>query len=340
MYGSAGAFLSPENLVGRSGAKFPPDAAALSGLFFHVKALKPSIFPDDLRYKLFVAGPFWSEIDNSPEDFYVPLPRHKVIGKNTSDEWTMRSHKWCLQSQVNDEATEENNQVEKVEEIEADYHWLRIDYWDDNPETIRQDAHEASPSVAEKSWEYVSILHPRMKNSERHVLEKNGLFLENAVQMKDGACLVYLSTHKLPDGWYRFGGESHIVEISSVELSEDSSVLKRLREPIKRACALITPGIWGSNKLSYRYPKHSDFPKAHNKIKMLTERAVPYRYRAGSRMGRGRYAVPSGSVYVFNEPLNRSWWDFPEDWFPKEGFSLKHVGVSLCLPIKVQGVDE
>jgi len=36
MYGSAGAFLSPENLVGRSGAKFPPDAATLSGLMFSI----------------------------------------------------------------------------------------------------------------------------------------------------------------------------------------------------------------------------------------------------------------------------------------------------------------
>ena len=34
LYGSAGAFLSPENLVGRSGAKFPPEASTLAGLFF------------------------------------------------------------------------------------------------------------------------------------------------------------------------------------------------------------------------------------------------------------------------------------------------------------------
>ncbi|NJR66897.1 MAG: CRISPR-associated protein Cmr3, partial [Leptolyngbyaceae cyanobacterium CRU_2_3] len=33
LYGSAGKFLSPENLVGRSGNSFPPSAATLSGLF-------------------------------------------------------------------------------------------------------------------------------------------------------------------------------------------------------------------------------------------------------------------------------------------------------------------
>ena len=33
LYGSAGRFLSPENLVGRSGTQFPPSAATLSGVF-------------------------------------------------------------------------------------------------------------------------------------------------------------------------------------------------------------------------------------------------------------------------------------------------------------------
>jgi CRISPR-associated protein Cmr3 len=32
LYGSAGGFLSPENLVGRSGNKFPPSSATVSGL--------------------------------------------------------------------------------------------------------------------------------------------------------------------------------------------------------------------------------------------------------------------------------------------------------------------
>jgi CRISPR-associated protein Cmr3 len=52
LYGSAGAFLSPENLVGRSGAKFPPDAATLSGLMFSVNKIKPFTAHQDLRENL------------------------------------------------------------------------------------------------------------------------------------------------------------------------------------------------------------------------------------------------------------------------------------------------
>lgn len=90
---------------------------------------------------------------------------------------------------------------------------------------------------------------------------------------------------------------------------------------------------------------------------MLTDKPVPYRYRIGQsrqeheknfdpaydssktgRLSRGRYAVPPGSVYVFREPLNRTWWDFPNEWFPKEGFPLKHLGCGLCLPVKIKGL--
>jgi CRISPR-associated protein Cmr3 len=91
---------------------------------------------------------------------------------------------------------------------------------------------------------------------------------------------------------------------------------------------------------------------------MLTDRPVPYRYRLGhsrkeeqietldesydpsrtGRLSRGRYAVPAGSIYVFKHPLNRTWWEFPNEWFPKEGFPLKHLGCGLCLPIDIQGL--
>jgi CRISPR-associated protein Cmr3 len=88
---------------------------------------------------------------------------------------------------------------------------------------------------------------------------------------------------------------------------------------------------------------------------MLTDRPIPYRYRIGEsqpedaekqdydpsktgRLSRGRYAVPPGSVYVFKHPLNLTWWDFPDEWFPKEGFSLKHLGCGLCLPIDIKGL--
>ena len=86
---------------------------------------------------------------------------------------------------------------------------------------------------------------------------------------------------------------------------------------------------------------------------MLTDRPVPYRYRNGGqspevqqgqlskagRLSRGRYAVPIGTVYVFKEAIGKPWWDWPEEWFPKEGFPLKHLGCNLCLPVEIQGTN-
>ena len=56
LYGSAGRFLSPDNLVGRSGNSFPPSAVTLAGVFAH--ALGKNKLAD-----LTVAGPFWAKCD-------------------------------------------------------------------------------------------------------------------------------------------------------------------------------------------------------------------------------------------------------------------------------------
>jgi CRISPR-associated protein Cmr3 len=256
-----------------------------------------------------------------------------------------------LKSEFDDSAREEDRKKD-----ESEYRWLRIDYWDDPPETIHGDRKAAPhPSVAENCWKYVPVLHPQLKKDERHVLSEDGLFLENAVQMEDDKCLVYLSTYALESGWYQFGGEGHMVEVKSIKLHDGNKFLKRLREPIKKAFALITPGVWGSNQLSYRYPKQQDFAEENNKIALLTDKAVPYRYRIGygdkpekkqefrkrdsGRLSRGRYAVPSGSVYVLREPLNKPWWEFSPDWFPEKGL-LQKFGCGLCLPVHIEGVDE
>jgi len=80
---------------------------------------------------------------------------------------------------------------------------------------------------------------------------------------------------------------------------------------------------------------------------MLTDKPIPYRYRTGDgkgtgqgRLGRGRYAVPPGSVYVLDKPLNQTWWGWDESWFPQEGYSLRRVGCGLSLPLKIQGVTD
>ncbi|MGD1910341.1 MAG: CRISPR-associated protein [Rivularia sp. (in: cyanobacteria)] len=336
MYGSAGAFLSPENLVGRSGAKFPPDAATLSGLFFGVNKTEPFIEHEELK-KLHVAGPFWAELDN-PEYFYLPIPWTKVINlqDEQTDEWVMQEGRWYRSDETKD--------------IEPDCRWQTVNSWWDSADVIH-----SNNSAAKDPWKYVSMLHPKLNKHQRCVEEKDGLFLENSVEMgyhsRDGefheTCLVYLSTHEIPEGWYCFGGESHLVEVNSMKLPDDSPILELLNQKIERSFALITPGVWGSTRYSYRYPQHPTFPKPSH---MLTDRPSPYRYRVGDnkgggRLGRGRYAIPAGTVYVFDEPLNKYWWEdeeksgFPKEWFPNEGFSLKQLGCGLCLPLAIEGID-
>ncbi len=65
-YGSAGRFLSPENLVGRSGAQFPPSAATASGLF-------AAALGNDAVQSLQLAGPFWTRLTDV-QNFFVPTP--------------------------------------------------------------------------------------------------------------------------------------------------------------------------------------------------------------------------------------------------------------------------
>ena len=312
MYGSAGGFLSPENLVGRSNTKFPPEAATLAGLFFSANKANSNYDPEELKKNHYIAGPFWANCDE-PDYFYVPIPWNKIIAEKDEDEWSLKNKKWHRQKQ----------------DLDPDYRWQTINSWDNPPKVIRK-----NKSAASDPWRYIPHLHPEIKAEERHV--KDGrLFLENSVQMSEDTCLVYLSTHQLPKGWYRFGGESHIVEINSIPMDDDHPFLTFLKQPIKQSFALITPGVWGSNRHSYRYPQHPDFPTP---VQMLTDKSVPYRYRTSGRLGRGRYAVPAGSVYLLDQPLNKSWWDWQEEWFPKEGYSLKRVGCGLSLPLDINGL--
>lgn len=314
MYGSAGAFLSPENLVGRSGAKFPPEASTLSGLIFSISKINKNFSQTELRENLYVTGPFWAKSDNK-QNFYVPIPWHKIIAKKGIGEWKIENGEWQLEKDI--------------EKPEADYRWQTITSWKDSPKSLKTN----SKSIADHPWKFVSFLHPKIQKSERCVEKSDGLFLENSVQIPDDICLVYLSTYPIDNGWYRFGGENHIVEISCDRINQKT--LDILTQPIGKTFALITPGIWGSNRISHRCPLHEKFPET---IQMLTDKPVPYRYRSQGTLGRGRYAVPPGSVYVLKEPLNKPWWEWDEVWFPKEGYSLKKVGCALCLPVEIKGV--
>ncbi len=362
MYGSAGGFLSPENLVGRSNTKFPPDSAALAGLLLNANREQTFLDPEVLKKKLVVAGPFWAKQDN-PKRFYVPISRHRLVAKEEDDEWRLEPKP---KSALMDEQAAQTSNGQwhlnqqrwhrQKKELEPAYSWQIIDSWDEPTDELREQG-----AVAEVPWRSAPFLHPKIKPDERHVVDQDGLFLENAVQLPDDMCLVYLTNLDQSElqpfaGWYRLGGEGHLVEIENHTLSEQHKINRLLRQKIHHAFALITPGVWGSNKLSHRYPQHSSFP--NRDLKLLTDKAVPYRYRIGQaqkekqaeddrynsnatgRLSRGRYAVPVGSVYVFREPLNMTWWDFPGEWFPKEGFPLKHLGCGLCLPVDIQGIPK
>jgi CRISPR-associated protein Cmr3 len=315
MYGSSGAFLSPENLVGRSGTKFPPEAATLSGLMFSVNKIQHSFTQDELRENLVVAGPFWAKCNNK-QNFYVPIPWHKVIAEKDVDEWYLESGEW--------------QREQRDDKLEPDYQWQTISTWKSPAKAFKN----TKTPVAANPWKFTSFLHPYIQQQQRCVKNKDGLFLENAVQIPDDTCLIYLSTYPIENGWYRFGGENHLVEIECEELG--NTALNILNKPIERAFALIVPGVWGSTRFSYRYPQHQDFPEPKW---MLTDKPIAYRYRAKKQLGRGRYAVPAGSVFVLDKPLNKTWWEWDKAWFPTEGISLKQMGCGLCLPIEVKGIE-
>jgi CRISPR-associated protein Cmr3 len=331
LYGSAGRFLSPDNLVGRSGTQFPPSAATASGLF-------AAALGNQAVQSLQLAGPFWAKTE-SPQNFYVPTPfsyltelapspdaegfipgsiRHRLVWREQGDDGGDR---WLPATGPN---THNDPQQPPTGKFTSGT-WIAIEDWE-NPVTVY-----ATP------WKFLPHLHPRLKDDERHVAEtasgQGTLFLENSVQMHPNTGLVYLANLPLDDGWYRFGGEGHMVELTCHSISGHATVQKLLSQPLG-SFALITPAVWGSNRLSRRYPEAWD-PEPPV---LLTERPIPFRYRLGGepnqpkRLARGRYAVLSGTVYVMPKPLP-PWHDWPNDWFPKEGPHMNRWGCGLALPL-------
>ncbi|WP_439344970.1 type III-B CRISPR module-associated Cmr3 family protein [Vacuolonema iberomarrocanum] len=280
-----------------------------------------------------LAGPFWghtAEINNpqtpNHQRFYVPTPRIYLSEKGKIQ------HRLQCTPNSDVDATDipyhwRNEAGESPTGKFDGMSWMAIDQW--------QDPQDVVPSPP---WKYIPHLHPRLATDQRHVATSNddgigSLFLENGVQMEPETCLVYLSNMKLEPGWYRFGGEGHMVDVQCHSLAEPMK--SRLEEPIQRICALIVPAVWGSNRLSQRYPTTWEA----NLATVLTHRPTPFRYRLGDtgghakRLSRGRYAVPAGSVYVFKNPLDKSWQDWEETLFPKEGPHMNRWGCGLALPL-------
>ena len=332
LYGSAGRFLSPENLVGRSGNKFPPGSATLSGLY--VQLAKDSateqntegILPD-----LNIAGPFWASHDNL-QNFYVPTPLIYDVAKQS----TTIKYELQLQSPRTDtepaiwkkfSLTQIQTQQNQPEKFDTET-WLAISDWNNVT---------ANTQVKKSPWQYLPHLHPRLQDEQRHTKEGD-LFLENAVQVNPDVSLIYLTNEVLADGWYRFGGEGHLVEVTCHVLKNPAKDL--LNQPIKEKFALITDAVWGSNRFSYRFPQvkgsnpSRSLPEWEHKA-LITDRPHPFRYRLGGRLSRGRHAVPAGSVYVLKNALGKAWQDWPTEWFPTEAYSFKRWGCGLALPLEM-----
>ncbi|NJK39949.1 MAG: hypothetical protein HC920_20990, partial [Oscillatoriales cyanobacterium SM2_3_0] len=248
LYGSAGRFLSPENLVGRSGTSFPPSTATLSGIF-------AATYGNDAIQDLHLAGPFWGkldEVESEEQNFYVPTPLTYLVKNGEIQhrlKWNPSKDQETSSSPYNGEWLDEKGEAPSDKFDQGT--WISIHHWN-NPTEVED----------KKQWKFAPHLHPRLELNERRVVRKpegnqteelqGSLFLENAVQIHPDTCLVYLSTCELAPGWYRFGGEGHLVEISSPELSTRHKDL--FNESVGQQFALITPAIWGSNRLSYREP--------------------------------------------------------------------------------------
>jgi len=335
LYGSAGPFLSPDNLVGRSGNSFPPSAATVSGLYA-AKYSQPGInkrgettqqlnLPD-----LTLAGPFWAYTKDT-QNFYVPTPFNYLAEMNPpQDEEKIRQGKIIEKLTWNSET--QQWQPLKSGKFDTET-WLPINQW------------EKAETVSKAPWQYLPHLHPRLETEQRRVdarSEQGSLFLENSIQMHPDTCLVYLTNTPIDDGWYRFGGEGHLVEVQCQPITNET-LLGRLNQPVGNNFALITPAVWGSNRLSYRFPtirQEQDWitaPEWEN-AQVFTERPRPFRYRLGGtgdskRLSRGRYAVPPGTVYVLETGIPKSWFDWDKCWFPDEGYSYKRWGCGLALPL-------
>ncbi|ACK69239.1 hypothetical protein PCC7424_0783 [Gloeothece citriformis PCC 7424] len=344
LYGSRGRFISPDNIVGRSGTSFPPVSPTLSGVFAAEYGQDNPCLKD-----LVVAGGFWAKSQDI-QSFFVPTPLNILVNQEEIQPFKDCSLKWhTIKDKLTWDSTEQKWTKQQKTDTGKNHQsatWIKIDDW----QKLQHWSIKSPLLVCESPWQELPHLHPGLEENERHTkrVEEDGrgsLFLENAVQLNPDVSLVYLSNQSLSldlgkTGWYRFGGEGHIVEISCHELAETTQNL--LTETITDQLALITPAVWGSNHLSYRDPKIFDNEQWRDiwKLKtLITERPTPFRYRLGGkgknkRLSRGRYAIPAGTVYLLENPLNLPWLQWPESWFPVEGYSFKRWGCGLALPLK------
>lgn len=185
LYGSAGKFLSPENLVGRAGTSFPPSAATLSGIF----AASMGGEQESLK-NLQLAGAFWTFNDNI-QNFYVPTPLNCLV-KNNQIKYQLvwydsPKNEWLLA----------NGKKAPNDKYQSGT-WIAIQDW----ERLQKEEKPEVKNTNGTAWKSIPHLHPKLKQDERTVDEESegSLFLENGIQLNPDVSLVYLSNSYLSTG--------------------------------------------------------------------------------------------------------------------------------------------
>jgi CRISPR-associated protein Cmr3 len=343
LYGSLGRLLSPQALTGRASEHFPPDSPALSGLL-------ASRLDRRQVWDLHTAGPFWLD---PVEGLMVPAPltllqKNHEDGKRYSEQrlvWCEgdgehRPSGWCPSDWRASDGDEHPRKAPRGG-------WIALKDW----ALVGQPGEKVA--IHDNPWKAVPHLHPRLKEDERiSDSDEDALFLEYGIALQPEVMLAYLSSHKIEEGVYRFGGEGHLVNLRHQEIPPQMTAL--LSRPLTAPFALITPGVWGGPKLSLREPIDTTVPngkfpwhRGGQAPGILTDKPRPWRHRLGigdgvpgtdgktkrRRLSRGRWAVPAGSCYQLSGDPLEPWSQWHESWFPKEGFCFKQLGTALALPV-------
>lgn len=338
LYGSSGRLLSPEALTGRANEHFPPDSPACAGVLAG-QLTRAQV------WDLHTAGPFWQHPDKG---LMVPAPFTLLQEVEAGIRFSTRRLVW-REGDADDALSPSGWRPSDGQEPPRKAPsggWIALSDWPLVGLPGESIAIHANP------WRAVPHLHPKLQDAQRVSAGDGALFLEYGIALEPGVALAYLSSHAVPEGVYRFGGEGHVVQLRHGAIPQALESL--LRQPLATPFALITPGVWGGPKLSIREPiitragrgLYPWRPEGHPPG-LLTDKPRPWRHRLGAgdgqpdaggspkrrRLARGRWAVPAGSCYRVRGKLLPPWLQWEEDWFPKEGFSFKQLGTALALPI-------
>lgn len=336
LYGSLGRLLSPEALTGRASEHFPPDSPALAGL------LASQLSRAEV-WDLHTAGPFWLDAKQS-----LMLPAPLTLLQEITADGRRISRRRLAWIETNKDGLAPSGwrpaDGQDPPRKAPTGGWIALHHWP----LVGVDGEEIP--IHTNPWQAVPHLHPKLSDEQRVSAGEGALFLEYGIAVQPGVALAYLSSHAIPDGVYRFGGEGHMVQLR--RLSPPPALIRMLRQPLPAPFTLITPGLWGGPKLSLREPIDTSAPSGAYPWQhqgqppgILTDKPRPWRHRLGAgrggpegttgkrRLSRGRWAVPAGSCYRLEAKTLPPWAEWDEAWFPKEGFSFKQLGTALALPL-------